>query len=74
MQMGIDAHVLRASSYDSERLMRLLKRDSWFRINDTVDFANAVSCHVPGFRSPSRSATASSPTTLQHCSCACQAE
>ena len=47
--MGFDAYVLCASSYYSERLMRLFKRDSWFRINNTIDFANAVSRHVPGF-------------------------
>jgi hypothetical protein len=40
--------VLCASSYCSERLMRLFKRDSWFRIYNTIDFANAVSRHVPG--------------------------
>ena len=47
--MGFDAYVLCASSYYSEGLMRLFERDSWFRINNTIDFANAVSRHVPGF-------------------------
>lgn len=49
VQMGFNAYVLCASSYYSERIMRLFGCDSYFRINSTVDFANAVSRHVPGF-------------------------
>ena len=49
IQMAFDAYALCASSYYSEGLMRLFKRDSWFRTNNTTDFAHAVSRHVPGF-------------------------
>jgi len=49
VQMGYDAHILCSSSYFSEDLMRRFGCDSYFRINDTTGFANAVSRHIPGF-------------------------
>lgn len=49
IEMGFNAYVLCSSSYYSEDLVRLFDRDSYLRIDSTVDFANAVSRHVPGF-------------------------
>jgi len=49
MQMGYNAYVLCASSYFSDDLMRRFGCDSFLRVNNTTEFANAVSRHIPGF-------------------------
>lgn len=49
IEMGFNAYVLCGSSYYSEELAELFGCDSYFRIDSTLEFANAVSRHVPGF-------------------------
>lgn len=75
LQMRCDASVLCASSYFSERLMRLFERGSWLsaRINNTINFAHAVSRHVPGFIQGAERA-GFAPLFSKNASHACQGE
>jgi hypothetical protein len=49
IEMGSKAYVLCGSSYYSKELAAHFRRDSYFRIDNTLEFANAVSRHIPGF-------------------------
>jgi len=49
IEMGSEAYVLCGSSYYSKDLAAHFRRDSYIRIDNTLEFANAVSRHIPGF-------------------------
>jgi hypothetical protein len=44
-----EAYVLCATTIESESLEGSFKTDSGFRILNTLDFANCISAHIPGF-------------------------
>lgn len=46
---GLSAYVLCGTTVESAEMQRKMKRDSFFRITDTIGFAHAVAQSIPGF-------------------------